>query len=192
MGIEDNINNKINDIKEMKPMSNISKKPSKKRSDKRMYQSVNKFFFNDFQQKYIKAQKISDIEKNELERQLDNEMRAGENSLKNYCLLFIEENVLPLFKKYYLSDEQREIIKYNLEILLQLCGKDKNTYYNYYYPEANRQKKEIDRRKSVDALRRFRREFGVKKEDFNDEGIIQRLIENNYDIYKTFQKMFGI
>ena len=53
-------------------------------------------------------------------------------------------------------------------------------------------KKEIDRRKSMDALRRFRKEFGVSEKDYADEGIIQRLAENDYDINKTFQKIFGI
>ena len=119
-------------------------------------------------------------------------MRAGEHYLKDYCINFIESNVLPLFKRNDISNEVREIIRYNLEVLLKCCGKDKNTYYNYYYPEANRQKKQVDRQKSVIALRRFRKEFGISEKDYNDEGIINRLVENDYDINKTFQKMFGI
>ena len=116
----------------------------------------------------------------------------GQNELNNYCINYIETNVLPLFKRRDLNNEEREIIKYNLEVVLQCCGKDKNTYINYYYPDAQIPKKEIDRRKSVDALRRFRKEFGVSEKDYADEGIIQRLVENDYDINKTFQKIFGI
>ena len=119
-------------------------------------------------------------------------MNAGEHYLKDYCVNYIEENVLPLFKKYYLSDEQRDIIKYNLEVLLKICRLDKNTYSNFYYPEINNKKKIIDRKKSIEALRRFRIEFGINEKDYNDEGIIKRLAENDYDINKTFQKMFGI
>ena len=90
-----------------------------------MYLSVNKVCFNDFQQKYIKVQKISDIEREGLERKLVNEKKAGEHSLYNYCILFIEENVLPLFKRYDIGEEERGIIKYNLEAVLKCCGKDK-------------------------------------------------------------------
>ena len=50
----------------------------------------------------------------------------------------------------------------------------------------------MDRKKSVEALRKFRKEFNVSEKDYNDEGIIQRLEENNLDIYKTFQKIFGV
>ena len=137
-------------------------------------------------------QKISEAEKNELEAELVKEKMAGEHSLKDYCINYIEENILPLFNKYELNYEEREIIKYNLEELLKCCGEDKNTYYNYYYSEAKKQQKAKDRKKSVDALRKFRKEFGISEKDYNDEGIINRLIENDYDINKTFQKMFGI
>ena len=43
----------------------------------------------------------------------------------------------------------------------------------------------------MEALRQFRFEFGISEKDYNDEGIINRLVENDYDINKTFQKMFG-
>ena len=187
----DNINNKNYDIKKMIPMVDVKKK-TKKKKVRKIYQSVNKVFFRDYQQKYIRVQKISEDEKDELERELIKEMKAGEHSLKDYCINYIEENVLPLFKRNDLREEEREIIKYNLEVLLKYCGKDKNTYYNYYIAENNKQKKEIDRKRSIEALTNFRKEFGISEKDYNDEGIINRLIENDYDINKTFQKMFGI
>ena len=118
-------------------------------------------------------------------------MRKGGTNLKAFCLNYIEANVLPIFMKCKLNDEQRQTLQYNIETILQCCGEDKNKYMNSYYPELNK-KKEIDRRKSVEALRKFRKEFNVSEKDYNDEGIIQRLEENNLDIYKTFQKIFGI
>jgi hypothetical protein len=160
--------------------------------NRKIYTSVNKYFFQDYQQKYINVHKISDIEKDELDRELVKESMKGQNELNNYCINYIETNILPLFKRRDLNNEQREIIKYNLEAILQCCGKDKNTYINYYYPDAKNKKKEIDRGKSMDALKRFRKEFGVSEKDYADEGIIKRLAENDYDINKTFQKIFGI
>ena len=191
----DENNNKPTKLKEIENMEDINQKLNPKTQHpikRKIYTNVNKFFFKDYQQKYIKIQRISDIEKDELERELVKESMQGQYALNNYCINYIETNVLPLFKISNLSNEQREIIKYNLEVILKCCGKDKNTYINYYYPEAKNKKKEIDRGKSMDALRRFRKEFGVSEKDYADEGIIQRLAENDYDINKTFQKIFGI
>ena len=50
---------------------------------------------------------------------------------------------------------------------------------------------EEETHQSMEAVRRYRKEFGISKEDFKDEAIEKRLIENNLDINKTFQKMFG-
>ena len=163
-----------------------------KKGNRKIYTSVNKYFFQDYQQKYINVHKINDIQKDELDRELVKESIKGQNELNNYCINYIETNVLPLFKRRDLTNEEREIIKYNLEVILQCCGKDKNTYINYYYPELKRNKKERNRTKSVEALRRFRKEFLVSEKDYADEGIILRLAENDYDINKTFQKIFGI
>ena len=177
----------------------LQKKPNQEmnsrttiKKPRKLYTSMEKFFFKDNQQKRVKIEKISDIEKEEIEKELVNEMRKGGTNLKAFCLNYIEINVLPIFKKYKLNDEQRRILQYNIETILQCCGEDKNKYMNAYYPELNNKKKEIDRRKSVEALRKFRKEFNVSEKDFNDEGIIKRLEENDLDIYKTFQKIFGV
>ena len=179
----------FDDIKKMKPITEV--KAKKNQQGRKVYQSLNKCFFNDYQQKYIRIQRITDYEKEELEKELIKEIKEGHNSLIKYCINYIETNVLPLFNPGVLNNEEREIIKYNLEVILKCCGKDKKTYADYYYPEAQRHKKVIDRKRSVEALRQFRLEFGVSEKDYNDNGIINRLVENDYDINKTFQKMFG-
>ena len=84
-----------------------------------------------------------------------------------------------------------EIIKYNIETILKICGEDENKYYQYYNPHS-KNKPEVDRAKSREALKKFRKEFGINENEFNDEGIINRLEENGLDINKTFQKMFGV
>ena len=153
---------------------------------------MKKYFFSDYEQKFIKPIKISDNEKKEIEKELVKEKREGKDNLKTFCINFIETNVLPFFKRRELTDDKRDILKYNIEKILQCCGMDKNTYRDDYYPEIIKKRKVMERKKSVEALRRFRKEFNIDKSQFNDEGIILRLEENNLDIYKTFQKMFGL
>ena len=158
---------------------------------RKLYTSMKKFFFKDFEQKYIKIQKINDLEKEEIEKELVNEMQRGDNNLKSFCINYIEENVLPIFKRRNLKESEREILKYNVETIAQCCGLGKNYYRDDFYPQLIK-KKVVDREKSVEALKKFRMEFHIKKEDFSDEGIINKLEENNLDIYKTFQKIFGV
>ena len=118
-------------------------------------------------------------------------MKKNEDLIK-YWLNFIEVNVLKLFKRKELNENQRDILKYNIETVLEICGKDKNTYRNYYYPEARAKPKVVNRGKSVEALKKFRKEFSISDKEYSDEGLINRLNENNLDIYKTFEKIFGI
>ena len=66
------------------------------------------------------------------------------------------------------------------------------TYRDYYYPETKSKKKVVDRGKSIEALHRFRKEFQISEKDYADEGILNRLIENDLIIYKTFSKIFGV
>ena len=182
-----NIINKNKDIQQLNPKTDIVNK----QLNRKIFTSVNNVFFRDYQQKYIKVQKITDDEKEDLEKVLIKEKLPNQHTLRDYCINYIEKIVLPLFKRKDIFDEERAIIKYNLEIVLKCCGLDKNTYYNYYYPERNNKQKTVDRLKSVDALRRFRKEFGISEKDYKDEGLIPKLVENEYDIYKTFQKIFG-
>ena len=104
---------------------------------------------------------------------------------------FIEVKILPLFKKNRdNSNLNLETIKYNISTILECLGMDKNYYNNSYY-QYEMQKKPVNRNQSMEAVRKFRKEFGISKEDFKDEAIEKRLIENDLDINKTFQKMFG-
>ena len=179
------INNKVNDrITKTK----ISQKTNDIQNQK-LYQSINRIFFIDYQQKNIKKQKINEYKKEELQKEIFNDKISGRNILKNFYMHFIEVNVLPLFKKNY-SQSKLEIIQYNISVILECLGMDKNYYNNYYY-QYEKKKQNINRELSEGALLRFRSEFNISKEDYADEAIERRLIENNLDINKTFKKMFG-
>jgi len=180
-------NIKVNDRKDE---PKITKNTNDDQSQK-YYQNINSIFFLDYQQKWINDTKISDYKKEELQKEIFNDKIKGRNILKNYYMNFIEANILPLFKKNKnIIRSKLEIIKYNISVILECLGMDKNYYNNYYYQyETNNQK--ISRPQSQEAVLRFRKEFGIKKEDIKDEALEKKLIENNLDIFKTFGKMFG-
>jgi len=180
-------NIKVNDRKDE---PKITKNTNDDQSQK-FYQNINSIFFLDYQQKWINDTKINDYKKEELKKEIFNDKIKGRNILKNYYMNFIEANILPLFKKNKnIIRSKLEIIKYNISVILECLGMDKNYYNNYYYQyETNNQK--ISRPQSQEAVLRFRKEFGIKKEDIKDEALEKKLIENNLDIFKTFGKMFG-
>jgi len=160
--------------------------------NQKLYQSINNVFFHDYQQKYIKDQKISEYKKEELQKEIFNDKVSGRNILKNYYMNFIEENILPLFKKNKnIIQSKLEIIKHNISVILECLGIDKNYYNNYYYQYETTNKNKFNRYQSQEAVLRFRREFNISKEDFKDEALENKLIENNLNIYKTFGKIFG-
>ena len=126
----------------------------------------------------------------QIKKEIEKDLNEGKFSLKEYCQSFIEENVLPLFKKSNLNKDQFETLKYNIEKISECCGLTKN-YYSDAFNQSKMQKIKVDRKKSIEAMRIFRREFGITEKEYNDEGIIKRLEENGLDRNKTFQKMFG-
>ena len=180
-----NNNNEVNYRNDKPKISNIEN------DDQKLYQRINSIFFIDYQQKYIKDQKINEYKKEELQKAIFNDKVTGRNILKNYYMNFIEENILPLFRRNRnISQSKLEVIKYNISTILECLGMDKNYYNNYFYQyEINKQK--IPRRQSQEAVLRFRKEFNISKEDYTDEALERRLIENNLDTKKTFGKMFG-
>ena len=164
-------------------------KISKTRPNK-AYSIMNKIFFLDFQQKNARFEKINDFDLEQIKKEIEKDLNEGKFSLKEYCQSFIEENVLPLFKKSNLNKDQFETLKYNIEKISECCGLTKN-YYSDAFNQSKMQKIKVDRKKSIEAMRIFRREFGITEKEYNDEGIIKRLEENGLDRNKTFQKMFG-
>ena len=156
----------------------------------KIFSNLNKIFFIDNQQKNERFEKINDFELYHLKKEVEKEFNEGKFVLKNYCQNYIEENVLPILKKNNLNNEQFNVWKYNIEKILESFGLPKDYYLDDIY-QYKIKKYKVDRKKSIDALRKFRKEFGITEKEFSDEGIIQRLNENGLDIYKTFQKMFG-
>jgi len=163
----------------------------KKNDNQKIFQSINSIFFYDYQQKYIKDQKINENKKEELQKEIFNDKIKGSNILKDFYMNYIETIILPLFKKNKnIIQSKLKTIKYNISVILECLGMDKN-YYKNYYNQYEIKKLNFDRSNSQEAMIKFRKEFNISKEDFKDEAIEKRLIENDLDIYKTFGKMFG-
>ena len=167
---------------------NMDTKPKGQNTNK-IYQSINNIFFEDYQQKCIKEQKINEYQKEELKKEIFNDKINGRNFLKNYYMNYIEENILPLFKKNNIPSKLK-IIKYNISIILECLEMDKNYYINYFNQQEEKQSK-FSRHQSREAVIKFRKEFNISEEDFTDEALENKLIENDLDIHKTFGKMFG-
>ena len=144
----------------------------KKRRPRKLYTSMNKIFFQDYQQKNIRFEKIKDFELEELKKEIEKEFNEGKFVLKNYCQNYIEENVLPTFKKSKLNREQIEVLKYNIEKILECCGLPKDYYSNDIYPR-NIKNIRVDRQKSIEALRKFRKEFGISEKNLVMKGLLK-------------------
>ena len=65
---------------------------------------------------------------------------------------------------------------------------NRNYYSNYYFPQLKKGIK--NRQKSVEASKKFRKEFNIGKDVINDEDLIKKLDENENDINKTFVRMY--
>ena len=72
---------------------------------------------------------------------MEEEKLENDDILKENCKNFIENRVLPLFERKDLSYDHREVLKYNIETILECCGERKNLFKAYYYPEVNIKKK---------------------------------------------------
>ena len=161
-----------------------------KKEPRKSYSIVKKIFFDDYYQKFVSKKKMDVNQKEIISKELDKERSENDENLKDYCLNFIEARILPLFKRKDLNYNQRQVLKYNIETILECCGESKKLYKKYYYPEVLTKKKEINRQKSMEVLKKFRKEYLLKKEDFCDKGLIYRLVENDYNMPKAFQKIF--
>ena len=186
-----NLNKNSINGKNYKEKKENEKNDNEKKPIRNILSLANNIFFIDNGQNYPKKEKINDMKINEIIRELEREIKNNDKTLIEYFPIFIESNVLKHFKRRDLNDEQREILKYNIKTILKICGINPTKYSEYYYPEVNNKRRSIDRNMSIEALKKFRKEYGISKEEFSDEGLIRRLNDNNLDIRKTFEKMFG-
>ena len=153
-----------------------------------LFDLLNNIFFKDKDQKIIKAEIINENIKNLIHRLYIKNLNEKSNAITLYIKTFIEYNVLPIFKQNIISGVILDIIKYNISEILEAIGMDKNYYSNYYFPQFKKGIK--NRQRSVETVKRFRKEFNVDRNVINDEVLIEKLDENENDITKTFARMY--
>ncbi len=109
-------------------------------------------------------------------------------ALINYFEDFLENNALKIFEKdkKYINEEQFDIIKYNINTIYKLFDL-KRKKYDYYFKN-----KEKERPKSVEASKRFKNGFNIDDNAIKNEEPFKKLENNNDDIKKVFQEIYGI
>ena len=149
----------------------------------------NNIFFKDQHQKVINEERINDKTKYIIHKLFINHLNEERNQISAYAKNFILNNVLPIFQQSNINKDLLELVKFNISEILEAVGLDKNLYSSRYSPIYIKRIK--NRQRSVEAAKRFRQEFQIKKEDINDEALIKKLDENDNDIYQTFQGIYG-
>ena len=169
-------------------LNNIPKKEMKKEI-KKGYELIKNIFFADKYFKEIRKNEPNEKYCIQIADEIQEENKNGESTLKNFCLTFIEKNVVSYIRKCNDDDLKDQIIKRMQHVLEFCCGVDKNIFQNEII--YNTQVVKYNRHKSVEGVRRFREEFGIGEDVYSDEAITRKLIQNNYDINKVLQDFYG-
>ena len=152
----------------------------------------NNIFYKNKEQTSINYEKINEIHVENLrQKYFKYKKENNQNMLINYFDNFLKCNVLKIFEneKKYINNERIDIIKYNIETICELFELNKNKYKDYYFQNSNRRL--IDRKKSGDAARQFRKEFNIDDSIIKEEELLKKLDKNDNDIKKVFQLMYG-
>ena len=179
---------KVNFEKFMAPKKNEPPLQKKKSNEINLFDLLNNIFFKDDQQKIINSEPINDNSKSLVRWQYIKYNNDGKDVITQFVKEFIEKNILPIFKQDNISSKLLNIVKYNISEILEAINVNRNYYSNYYFPQLKKGIK--NRQKSVEASKKFRKEFNIGKDVINDEDLIKKLDENENDINKTFVRMY--
>ena len=179
---------KVNLDKFIDPKKNEPPLQKKKSNEINLFDLLNNIFFKDDQQKIINSEPINDNSKSLVRWQYIKYNNDGKDVITQFVKEFIEKNILPIFKQDNISSKLLNIVKYNISEILEAINVNRNYYSNYYFPQLKKGIK--NRQKSVEASKKFRKEFNIGKDVINDEDLIKKLDENENDINKTFVRMY--
>ena len=153
-----------------------------------LFPIFNNIFFLNKEQTRINDKIIDDIYVKNLKDIYIKYMKEEKaNILINYFDCFIKNNVLQIFRKKELEQQPiLNIIRQNIEKILECFGMNSNTYHKYYFLERETPKKKW--REPTGFFQRFR----VDENKINyEEELLKKLDKNNDDMYKIFKQMFG-
>ena len=169
---------------------NNSNLESKKSKD--LFKLFNNIFFKNWEQTSINGDKINESQKDKLSNIFFKYKKENkEIDLINYFDTFVRSNVLCIFLRKDVNERIIENIKYNIETILICFGLNRYYYKEYYYPEIYENTPIRNRQNSWEAARKFRKTFNIDESIIKDEELIKRLVENDDDVNKVFQQIFG-
>ena len=167
------------------------KKKKKKIEYNSIFNIMNNIFFINNEQNLFKFEKIKEQYKGQIYKLYSNDLKNNSKETSTYCLLFIKNNVLPIFKNKRNYDYYNlEIIKSNISTVLKTIGINENYFIEFYNPQTVVEKK-YDRNKSIEARINFRKKFGVGEDVILDKELERRLEYNGLNIDQTFKTMYG-
>ena len=162
------------------------------KKNENLFNFFNNLFFWNKEQTSIKDIRINENQQELLRKKYVNYKKENkERILINYFDNFIKVTVLGCFKRDNERKYIKDILKYNIEVILNCFEMHRNTYACYYYPTYSKNNEIKDRKKSTEAAKKFRREFNIESEIIKDEELIKKLDKNDNDINKVFQQLYG-
>ena len=191
-----NINN-INNINDMNNHNSIQQKAStniqKKPTIQNLFAIFNPIFFKNKEQTSINGEKMSEERKEKiLLIYFKYRKFSMQNELINYFDNFVRANVLKHLQSNNLHQQIIDNLKYNIKTVLECLEMDKYSYEKYYNSQNYiNQKDPKERKKSTEAAFKFRRAFNIGKNIIKDEELIKKLQNNDNDINKVFQLIYG-
>ena len=171
----------------------IQNKPpihKKKSQEINLLNLLNAIFFKNKEQTEINIQKIEqrylDIIRDAYIKHLNDE----NNIVYMYVNSFIKTNILRLFKNRRYTKYELEIVKVKISLILQCIDMNKDYYSAYFYPEMEKPEKR-NYYSSVEAAKRFRKEYNVGEDVIKEDRLINYLYNNNNNLPQTFGEIFG-
>lgn len=157
---------------------------------KELFIMFNNIFFKNKEQTSFNSEKINEFHREKLENKYFNFKKLKiEYILTNYFDNFLRANVLKIFQRKNEDERVIENIKHNIETILEIFQSKKYLYQDYYYP--NNKTWIRDRKKSTEAARRFRETFNIDESIIKEEELIKKLDQNDNDINKVMQQIYG-
>ena len=157
---------------------------------KELFIMFNNIFFKNKDQTSFNSEKINEFHREKLENKYFNFKKLKiEYILINYFDNFLRANVLKIFQRKNEDERVIENIKHNIETILEIFQSKKYLYQDYYYPNNKTWIK--DRKKSTEAARRFRETFNIDESIIKEEELIKKLDQNDNDINKVMQQIYG-
>ena len=195
-----NLNYNYKPEQPIKPNNNIINKNSceqenplkqlKKNIYNELFIMFNNIFFKNKEQTSIKSEKINEHQREKLANKYFNFQKLKlEYVLTTYFENFLKANVFKIFQRKNIDVHITENLRYNIETILDIFQTNKYLYQNFYYPNNKIEIK--DRKKSVEAARKFRETFNIDESIIKEEELIKKLDQNDNDINKVMQQIFG-